>query len=263
MGTRRVSAVWLTAIFITGVGVGWRQFAAGLATPGPAMPPVGAPGAISLAVPHGNAAAGARVGRFPRAAGLVRSTPAELPADAAALTVEAAELQLLAQGSGLTLDPQQWAALAAVTLDIQAVRLAYEATIATCTVLGPGRYRAEIPVYAAAGDALRARFQAELNDQLGAGAAAEILAQMGARLEGRFGGFGVSVQTLDIAGDPWAASSDWVLTRTAKFWNSVEGENRLTTRCETFMPGREDPSGDHWGPLLSVLSQRVTAEAGS
>jgi hypothetical protein len=186
-----------------------------------------------------------------------------LPADASALVAETSELQLLAQGSNLVLEPHQWEAMAAVTLELQAVRLAYEATIATGTELGAGRYRVEIPVYAAAGDALRARFRAELCGRLGEAEAGEILARLGARLEGRFGGFGVGVQTLDITGNPGGANPDWVLTRTVKFWNSVEGQDRLTTRREIFLPALEDPAGESWGPLLSVISQPVKVEAGS
>ena len=193
----------------------------------------------------------------------VRLSPIDLPADASALVAEVTELQLIAQGSDLVLESRQWQAMAAVTLEIQAVRLAYEATIATGAVLGAGRYRVEIPVYAAAGDALRARLRTELCDRLGEAEAEEVFARIGARLEGRFGGFGVSVQTLDLTGSPGAASPDWVLTRTVKFWNSVEGQDRLTTRQETFLPGLEDPAGESWGPLLSVVSRRVNAETGS
>jgi hypothetical protein len=193
----------------------------------------------------------------------VRSELQTLPADATALVAEVADLQLLACGSDLELEPAQWQALAAVTLEIQAVRHAYEATIATAAVLAPGRYRVEVPLYAAAGDALRARFHQELGEQLGEADAARVLAQIGARLEGRFGGFGVSAQTLEVTGEPWAAMTDWEVTRTVRFWNSVEGQNRLTTRRETFWPGQEDPTGESWGPLLSLLSERLKATAGS
>lgn len=183
------------------------------------------------------------------------ATLAELTPDAAALTAEIAELQMLAADSGLELQTRQWAALATATLKIQAIRQAFEATIATAAPLAEGRFRVEIPAYAAAGDALRARFQAELREQLGEANAAEVLQQIGARLEGRFAGFGVSVQTLDIVVDRSGGGGD-VVTRTVNYWNGVAGGERLTTRRETHFPDREDPTGELWRPLLALVGSR-------
>ena len=112
--------------------------------------------------------------------------------------------------------------------------------------LKSGRYRLEVPAYPNAGDALRAKFDAELRAHLGENAAAEVVTHLGRALEGHFGGFGVSVQTLELAGGE--------LTRTVRFWNAVEGSERLTTRRETHFPGLEDPDGQAWGALMSVLS---------
>ncbi len=168
---------------------------------------------------------------------------------------ETIALQRLAAGSELELNAHQWSAFAAATLKVQAIRQAYEASIATATLVSPGRYRVDVPTYAAAGDALRAQFQAELREQLGEANAAEVLAQIGARLEGHFGGFGVSVQSLDIATDP-AGGADGVVTRTTKYWNSVEGREQLTTRRETHFPGREDPTGELWRPFLALVGAR-------
>lgn len=188
-----------------------------------------------------------------------RPPHAELSADAARLTAEIAALQLLAQDSDLELASRQWAVLAEVTQEIQAVRQAYEATLATTAVVAPGRFRMEIPAYAAAGDALRARFHALLGERLGEANAAEVLARIGTRLEGHFAGFGVSVQALEITGDPREAGAEVAVTRTVRYWNSVEGGDQLTTRRETHFPRREDPASEHWGPLLSALATQIAA----
>jgi hypothetical protein len=186
---------------------------------------------------------------------VIASMPIALAPDAAALTAETIVLQLLAGDSELELNARQWTALATATLKIQAIRQAYEASIANVTPLESGRYRVEIPAYAAAGDALREKFHAELQEQLGAANAAEVMAQIGHRLEGHFAGFGVSVQTLDIALDQMG-SRDAVITRTVKYWNSIDGQDRLTTRRETHFPGRDDPTGETWRPLLALVGAR-------
>ncbi len=193
----------------------------------------------------------------------VKCAPVTLPASETAIAAEVIALQLLAPEAELELSARQWAVLAAVTSNIQAVRHAYEASLAKAAVLAPGHYRLEIPAYAAAGDALRARLHADLREQLGEANTTEILARLGSRLEGHFAGFGVSVQTLEVTGDVNNRNADWQVTRTVKFWNSVEGQDRLTTRRETHFPGREDPAGETWGPLLSVLSAPASGGAGS
>jgi hypothetical protein len=181
------------------------------------------------------------------------SMPEELSGDATALVGEMCDLQLLAQGTGLVLDSRQWSALAAVVLNTQAVRQIYEAQIATATVLAPGRYRVEVPVYASAGDLLREQFHADLRAKLGDATAADVLAKLGGKLEGCFAGFGVSGQTIDIAADPRGADTNWQVTRTVTYWNSVEGSDRLTTRLETHFPAWEDPTGERWAALLAVV----------
>lgn len=180
----------------------------------------------------------------------------DLAADDAALIAETGALRALAEDTELELNGRQWSALATVTLRIQAIRQAYEASIANAANAGPACYRVEIPAYAAAGDALRAKFHAALREELGEANATEVLEKLGARLEGHFAGFGVSVQTLDVAGDP-RASADYAVTRTVKFWNGVSGDDRLTLRRETHFPGLEDPAGMTWGPLLSVLTRSL------
>lgn len=173
------------------------------------------------------------------------------------LLAEQVALQTLAGDADLPLTPGQWSAFARVTLHHQAIRQAYEATIATVTKTGRGPHRLEIPAYPFAGDALRDRFHAGLRTELGGDAAEEIVARMGSRLEGHFAGFGVSVQTLEFAAEPGAPGTDYQVTRTVQYWNSVEGASRLTTRRETHVPGLEDPTGVSWGPLLSLLATRA------
>lgn len=187
-----------------------------------------------------------------RAANMRRVAPATLGGAETALIAEQAALQLLAKDADLDLSPRQWAAFAKATSHIQAVRQAYEASVAKVSVV-EGRHRLEIPAYPAAGDALRVKFQAELREQLGPATCAEILSLLGAALEGHFAGFGVSVQTLDFIA-AGGAQDDIQVTRTVQYWNAVSGENRLTTRRETHFPRQEDPNGETWGPFLAVLS---------
>jgi hypothetical protein len=193
-------------------------------------------------------AAGARTVEVGRAA-------VTLPVEAAAITAEVIQLQQLAQDSGLELTSREWLAFAAVTREIQEIRQAYEASIAKATAAGQGKYHVEVPVYAVAGDALRAKFQAVLRTELGDANAEAILASMGRKLEGYFGGFGVSVQTLEIAGSPTSTDPNCVVTRTVQFWNSVEGGEQLATRRETHFPNREDPEGEMWQPFLELTAQ--------
>lgn len=177
------------------------------------------------------------------------------PHDAAGLAEQSA-LRLLARDADLELTARQWAAFATATAHIQTIRQNFEATLASVKQMPDGRYRMEIPAYATAGDALRTQLTAELVRQLGDETATEILAVLGSRLEGYFGGFGVSVQTLDFA----AAASpnspeDFQVTRTVRYWNAVEGGSELRTRRETHFPGLEDPSGEAWQPFLARLSE--------
>lgn len=246
MRLRRVAPILLVALLIVGAVVGWRPN--GERNKIAARPPT----ARSEAQTHLPAAVSARVVEFLQpatATPAVGSVPAvEASVEATALVAEIVALQWLAQGTELELGARQWAELAKVTTEIQAVRHAFEASIAVATVREPGRSRIEIPAYPVAGDALRARFQSGLRENLGDANAAEILERLGARLEGHFAGFGVSVQTLEISGAP----AEFAVTRTIKFWNSVEGQDRLTTRRETHFPDREDPTGEQWSALLAA-----------
>lgn len=183
----------------------------------------------------------------------------ELGAEGTGVVAEIVALQALARDTELELSPRQWTAFAAATAHIQAVRQAYEASIARVAAREPGRFQMEVPAYPAAGDALRAKLHAELREQVGENTAAEILAQMGRALEGHFAGFGVGVQTLEFAGAPGGAANDYRVTRTVRFWNAVEGSERLTTRRETHFPKAEDPSGETWGPFLAALSAAGSA----
>lgn len=181
------------------------------------------------------------------------ATPYVLSADTTTLVAAMCDLQLLAHDSNLTLTSQQWSGFASVVVQAQAMRQVYEAQIATAREVSPGQYRVEIPAYPAAGDLLREQFYAELRAELGPIAAAKVLAGLGERLEARFAGFGVSVQTLEITADPDGAPNDVQVTRTANYWNSVEGDDRVTTRREMHFPALEDPTGDRWSALLAMV----------
>jgi hypothetical protein len=169
--------------------------------------------------------------------------------DASVLVAAICDLQLLAAGTDLVLDSEQWSALAAAVVRAQAVRHTYEAQIARLQVVAPGRYRAEIPVYAEAGEALREQFNAELRTELGDAVANEVHTKLGTKLEGRFAGFGLSVQTLDITGDAAGSLGDVQIARTAS--HGSERDDRITTRREIHFPGLEDPTGDSWHFLLA------------
>jgi hypothetical protein len=165
------------------------------------------------------------------------------------------DLRLLAADTELDLTTKQWSVLAEIVVQAQAVRHAYEAQIAVAKETAPGRYRVEIPAYAVAGDELRRRFLTDLQTGLGAEAATEVMEKLGRRLEGRFAGFGVGVQTLEITGDPANAPADVQVARTARYWNSAEGTERVTTRREVHFPGAEDPTGESWSALLALVGK--------
>jgi len=184
--------------------------------------------------------------------------PLELSSDDNLLVAEMCDLQLMAQGTNLALDSTQWSSLAAVVLRTQAIRHAFEAQIATSQKIAPDRYRMEIPSYADAGEVLREKFVAELTAKLGEPAAKEVMAKLGGALEGRFAGFGVSVQTLEITASPGGEPSDSQIVRTAEYWNRVENTERVATRREVHFPFLEDPTGDTWGALLAMTSAAGT-----
>lgn len=177
-----------------------------------------------------------------------------LSADASMLVATMCDLQLMAAGSDLPLGEKDWPVLADVVMRNQAIQHTYEAQIATVRAVAPGRYRAEIPAYADAGEELRERFAADLRAELGEPAAGVVLAKLGARLEARFAGFGLSVQTLDITVDPAGGLDDVQIARVATYWDSVDGRNRLSTRREIYFPKQEDLTGDNWAALLAKVS---------
>lgn len=181
--------------------------------------------------------------------------PSRLNPEEAALLAEQVAVQLLVKDAALDLTPEQWSVLAAVTWHYQTVRQTFEATIAT--VSAREKFRLEIPAYPAAGDALREKFYGELRERLGDDTAQAIAGRAGAALEGYFGGFGVSVQTLDFAPNAavaGTAGADYLVTRTAQYWNSTDAREKLTLRRETHFSGQEDPNGDRWGPYLALLA---------
>ncbi len=186
---------------------------------------------------------------------VVPKTPkaAALSADANALVTEMCDLHLLAEKTDLSMTSQEWSAFAGVVVRMQAIRQTYEAQIATAQKVSDGCYRLEIPAYPAMGDALREKFHDELRNELGETKAGDVLAKLGDRLESRFAGFGVGLQTLDITTGLSGSPANTEVTRTVTYWNSVEGTERLTTQREVHYPGYEDPTGDSWSALLSVV----------
>lgn len=262
MRLHRIVPLSIAAILVT-AGWGLRKETAGSGASGESSPKNSAPALATRRTEQPPAAERVVAFLAPERPnpGRVPQTPVALSEDSAALVAETSALQLLAQDTELDLNARQWSALAAVTLNIQAVRQAYEATIATATKGVAGRTRIEVPAYASAGDALRAKFHAELREQLGEANAAEIVEKLGAQLEGHFAGFGVSVQTLDITLAPLGDTAGCEVTRTVQYWNSVAGENRLTTRRETHFPGLEDPSGQNWSAWLSLASEAAAPGA--
>ena len=177
------------------------------------------------------------------------------------LLAEQVALQLLVQRADLELTADQWATFAAVTWHYQTVRQSFEATIATASPREMNRL--EIPAYPVAGDALREKFFGELRERLGDDTAVVIFERAGSALEGYFGGFGVSVQTLEFAPIADVAGADHHVTRTASYWNRAEARETLTLRRETFFLEREDPHGERWGPFLALLAKRGAQKTGT
>jgi hypothetical protein len=176
-----------------------------------------------------------------------------LTADANELVTAMCDLQLLADGTGLVLESEQWSALAKVVLQLQAVRHEYEAQIATLTVIGRDRFRVEIPAYAVAGDLLRERLAVELQTELGETATHEVWTRIGRKLAGRFAEFGGNEQTLEITTDPAGSLADTQVVRTVQFrGEGMQGE-RVTTRREISFPVVEDATGDSWRALLAMV----------
>lgn len=165
------------------------------------------------------------------------------------------DLHLMAGETELDLTTKQWDAFAVVVMQAQAVRHHYEAQIATVREIAPGRHRVEIPPYAAAGDELRRQFAADLETAVGLAAATEIMDKLGRKLDDRFAGFGIGMQTLEITGDPARSPADVQIARTAKFWNSIDGPDWTKTQKEVHIPGAEDPTGETWNALLAIVAK--------
>lgn len=191
-----------------------------------------------------------------------RSKPLPLSRDGASLLVDELALRQLAHAADLELTAQQWTDLAIVTSYYQAVRQAHEAGIAEVSCVGERRFRMRIPPYPEVGDALRDDFFAAVRGHLGDAAAERVVRQIGHTLEGYFGGFGISAQTLEFVGEG-SGAPDYLVTRTVTFWNRVANEDRLSTRSEFHVPAAEDPTGRTWGPFLSLLSNYDRQKAGS
>lgn len=221
-----------------------------------------APAGKALAIDAAFAPA-ARVVRFETAETSVDATAAadapvslrveQLSASESAQFAALCDLHLLAADVDLDLTTKQWSVLAEIVVQAQAVRHTYEARIAAVAEIAPGRFRLEIPAYAAAGDELRRQFLDDLRRSLGQETAAEVWTQLGRKLEGRFAGFGVSAQTLEITGDPAHAPGDVQVERVARYWNSVDATERVTTRREIHFPLAEDPTGEEWNALLALV----------
>ncbi len=158
-----------------------------------------------------------------------------------AALAETIQLQQMAEGTGLELAPEQWAALAEVTRRMQVWRGVVEAEIGAVQVVAPGRWRMDVPGYVEMGAGMRARFFGEIGDVLGARVAADVIDKLGAEFEGYFAGFGVSLQTLDISGDQRGSDEGWQVTRTIAYSKNVTSGEQVTVRRETYFVGREDP----------------------
>lgn len=252
MRNLRPNTFLLVALLVAAVGfhgrAGWIGETAATAPSGAARTEAAPQGVATLSKPA------ASVQPTPVGEVAVTDTPVhDLSADANVLVATMCDLQLLAAGTDLELDSGQWSALAEVVVRTQAIRRTYEAKIARVEMIAPECYRAEIPVYAQVGEALREQFTSELRDELGAPMADEVLTKLGDRLEGRFAGFGLGVQILDITGDPTGDLREVRIARTAAYWNSGNARGDLSYRREMHFPAWEDPTGDSWGMWLAIL----------
>jgi hypothetical protein len=182
-------------------------------------------------------------------------TPARLAPEEAVRFATLCELRLLAADTGLELTDGQWRDFAELVLELQAVRRTYEAGIAAVTEFAPGRHRLDIPAYPEAGDELRRRYEAGLRERLGPIASTAVREALGRQIEGRFAGFGVSRQVLDITHTPGRGRRDLEVWRTAQYWNSLDGEERVTTRRDVSFPASEDPAGESWDALLALTEK--------
>jgi hypothetical protein len=251
MALRRVPLILILTLLVGAIPLLTREWDSPVETPGvPAPVPQSAsdPRPASLARPLSEPQGPGEVAR-----------PLALTADATAVVVEQLALRQLAHELELPLSDEQWATFARIAAHHQAIRHAYEASIAVLRPSPEGRFQLEIPVYGDAGDALREEFYLSLDVELGPAPAAQIAALMGARLDGYFGGFGVSVQTLDFDAAPGTPLDEYLITRTVRFWNQASDQERVLTRRESHLPAVEDPSGQQWGPFLALLAEHRRA----
>lgn len=254
MTLRHVIPVSLLAALVVCGGLAKRD-ARECAASGLPVPAAARPAVMARIAPTEAKAASHAIGFVERRSDARTMCPARLSPEETALLSEQVAVQLLVKDAALELTPEQWSVFAAVTWHYQTVRQTFEATIAT--VSARAKFRLEIPAYPAAGDALREKFYAELRERLGDDTAQAIAGRAGAALEGYFGGFGVSVQTLDFApnaGMAGTSGADYLVTRTAQYWNSTDAREKLTLRRETHFSAQEDPNGDRWGPYLALLA---------
>lgn len=228
--------------------------------PGPVVPKASAPASEVAAGAHLVRGADLPVPALDRRSG--GAAPLALTADASAAVVEQLALRQLAHELELPLTDVEWAAFARIAAHHQAIRHAYEASIAVPRASPDGRFQLEIPVYGAAGDALREEFYVSLEVELGAAPTAQIVTVMGERLNGYFGGFGVSVQTLDFDAAPGTPLDEYFITRTVRYWNQAAEQERVTLRRESHLPAAEDPTGQQWGPFLALLAEHQRATGG-
>jgi hypothetical protein len=184
---------------------------------------------------------------------------AQVVGASAALLAEQIALQHLLDDAAVELSPEEWAAVAGVTSHIQAVRQAYEASIAEVTEAEPGRYSLLVPPYPDAGNLLRNHLENQLRELLGPQAGEQLVRQLGPGLERHFAGFGSSVQTVEFQSDG-SGSDDYRVTRTAHYWSASTPGLSPQRRREVYFPAIEDPDGHQWGPFLSRVAEQLQQE---
>lgn len=184
---------------------------------------------------------------------------ATLGEDSSALLAEMIALRQLGEAAHLSLPDEHWAVIARVTAHLQAVRLAYEASIATLVDVKPGYYRLDVPPYARVGADLRAQLQTELRIRLGTHVADYLQQRMATQLDRHFAGFGVRPQTFEFRADVQGQENEYSVTRREWSLPSQPAERPALYRTDAYLPGFEDPSGFVWGPFLTKIAQSLDA----
>jgi len=260
MSKRRLIPVSLLAALVVGFGLAHRELRRSEATVEKGLTLL-TPMAAKPGTSAGEGASTPVGLNAPPASKRAASEAARLSLPDEALLAEQVAWQLLAQNAKLELTADQWATFAAVASHYQTVRQTFEATIAIAST--GEKNRLEIPPYPVAGDALREKFFGELRARLGNDAMVAISEGAAAVLEGYFGGFGVSVQTLEFAPNAEVMGAEHSVTRTARYWNRAEARDTLTLRRETIFFETEDPHGERWGPFLALLANREAQKTGT